>query len=107
VCGGALLLMISSALFLVHCSAVLLMFNRALLILVLSADTLVAYRTLLHIQSIAHLFHLGLADFLLLSAALLFIRSTALFLVRCLRLILGVTVPVDLLRNVGSIYRDG
>jgi len=99
--------MISSALFLVHCSAVLLMFYRALLILVLCADTLVAYRTLLHIQSIAHLFHLRLADFLLLSAALLFIRSTALLLVRCLRLVLGVTVPMRLLGNIGSIYRKG
>jgi len=99
--------MISFALFLVHRSAVFLVFNRALLVLMLCADTLMTYRAFLHIQSIAHLFHLGLADFLLLSAALLFIRSAALLLVRCLRLVLGMTVPVRLLRNIGSIYREG
>ena len=45
--GGTLLLMVSSALFLLHCVALLF----------------VLYRTLLRIQSVVHLFQLGLVDF--------------------------------------------
>jgi len=99
--------MISSALFLIHCSALLLVLYSALLLLVLCADSVVTCRALLDIHSVTHLFHLGLTEFFLLSAALLFISSAALVLVRCFCLILGVTIPVRLVGYVRRINGEG
>jgi len=106
VCGGALLLIVRLAFFLIHNSALFLMFSGALLVIVLSADTLMAYRALLYINSVTHLFHLGLAVFIFHSAALLFIRCAALVLVGGHRLVLSVAVTLHLLRHVPSIH-DG
>merc|ERR1719186_1839056 len=53
-----------------------------------------AYRALLYINSVAHLFHLGLAMFVFHGAALLLIRSAALVLVGGHRLVLCVAVPL-------------
>jgi len=106
VCSGALLLIIGLAFFLVHSCALLLVFSGALLVVVLCADTLMAYRALLHIHSVTNLFHLGRAVFIFYSGTLLLIRCTALVLKGDLRLVLGVAVILHLLRHVPGIYSD-
>jgi len=100
------LLVFCSAFFLVHSRALLLVFGGTLLVLMLCADTFMTYRALLHIHSVAHLLHLGLAFFLFNSAALLVIRGAALVLVGSHCLVLSVAVLVLLLGHVPSI-RDG
>jgi len=104
VCGGALLLMFCLAFLLMHGDALLLVFSGALLVIVLCADTLMGYTALLHIHSVAHLFHLGLAVFIFHSATLLLVRCTALFLIGCHRLELCVAILLSLLRHVPSIH---
>jgi len=104
VCGGALLFMLRLAFFLIHSSALFLVFSRALPIIVLSADTFIAYRALLYINSVTHLFHLWLAVFIFHGAALLLIRSAALVLVGRHRLVLCVAVPLLLLGHIPSIH---
>jgi len=64
-------------------------------------------RALLHVHSIANLFHLGLAVFILHSTALLLIRGTALVLVGRHSLVLGATVILHLLRHIPSIHGEG
>jgi len=73
VCGGALLFMVCLAFLLMHGDAFFLVFSGALLLFVLCADTLMAYRALLDIHSVAHLFHLGRAAFIFHSATLLLV----------------------------------
>merc|ERR1719370_1576641 len=97
--------MLRLAFFLIHSSALFLVFGGALLIIVMSADTLMAYRALLNIHSVTHLFHLRLAVFIFHSTTLLLVRSTALVLMGGHCLVLGVAVPL-LLLNVPSINSD-
>merc|ERR1719153_776309 len=107
VCGGTLLLMLSGTLLLVNCSALLLVFHRAFLLLMMCTDTLMAHRALLHIHSVAHLFHLRLAVFFLHSAALLFVRGTALVCVGRLCFVLNMTPSMSLLRHIPSVHGEG
>jgi len=107
VCSGALLLIIGLAFFLVHSCALLLVFSGALLVVVLCADTLMAYRALLHIHSVTNLFHLGRAVFIFYSGTLLLIRCTTLVLIGCHSLILGVAVTLHLLGHIPSIHGQG
>jgi len=65
------------------------------------------YRTLLHIYSIAHLFHLRLAVFFLHRTALLLVRGTALVLVGRLCFVLGMTLPMRLLGHIPSVHGEG
>ena len=97
------MLVICSAFFLIHCRALLLVFNGALLVLMLCADTFMTYRALMHIHSVAHLLHLGLALLLLDSVALLLIRGGALLLIRSYSVVLCVAVLVSIRGHVGSI----
>jgi len=106
VCGGALLFMLRLAFFLIHSSALFLVFGGALLIIVMSADTLMAYRALLYIHSVAHLFHLRLAVFIFHGATLLLIRCAALVLIGGHCLVLSVAVPLLLLGHVPSINSE-
>merc|ERR1719309_1692746 len=99
--------MLCGTLLLVHCSTLLLVFNRAFLLLVMCTDTLMAHRALLHINSVTHLFHLGLAVFFLHSAALLLVRGTALVLVGRHCLVLGMTRSMCFLRHIPSIHGEG
>jgi len=103
----AMLLMFNFTFFLVHSSAFFFVFSRALLIIVLCADTLIACSALLHINSVANLFHLGCAVFILYSATLLLMRGTALLLIRHHRLILGVAVLRHVLGHVPGIHGKG
>ena len=104
--GGAFLLVICSAFFLIHCRALLLVFSGALLVLMLRTDTFMTYRALLHIHSVAHFLHLGLALFLFNSTALLLIRGAALLLIGSFCLVLGVAILVLLLGDVRGIHDE-
>merc|ERR1719430_2313883 len=99
--------MLCGTLLLVHCSALLLVFHRAFLLLVMCTDTLMAHRALLHIYSVAHLFHLRLAMFFLHSAALLLVCGTALVFVGRHCLVLGMTLPMRLLGHIPSVHGEG
>jgi len=94
-CGGAFLLMVRLAFFLVHSCAFFLVFSRTMLLNVICAVFFMNYRAFLHIHSVAHLFHLRLAMFVLDNATLLLKRGTALVFVGRHSLVLGVTGPLD------------
>merc|ERR1712243_137598 len=107
-CGGAFFLMIRRACFFIHSSALLLVFSRALLVLILCTDSVMTNRAFLDIHSVAHLFHLWLANILLYRATLLLIGDIALSFKGHDRLVLCVTGPVFLvLRDISSIHGDG
>merc|ERR1712243_215040 len=76
-CGGAFFLMIRRACFFIHSSALLLVFSRALLVLILCTDSVMTNRAFLDIHSVAHLFHLWLANILLYRGTLLLIGDIA------------------------------
>jgi len=61
------------AFLLMHGDTLLLVFSGALLVVMLRADTLMAYRALLNIHSVAHLFHLGCTVLIFHSATLLLV----------------------------------
>jgi len=107
-CGGAFLLMIRRACFFIHSSALLLVFSRALLVLILCTDSVMTNRAFLDIHSVAHLFHLWLANILLYRATLLLIGDIALSFKGHDRLVLCVTGPVLLsFRDISSIHGEG
>jgi len=107
VCGGALILMFCGTLLLVHCSALLFVFYRAFLLVMLCTDTLMAHRALLHINSVAHFFHLRLAALILHSTTLLFVRGTALVFVGRLCFVLNMAPSMGLLRHIPSVHGEG
>jgi len=81
-------------------------FGGALLIIVLSADTFMAYRALLNVHSVTHLFYLWLAVFIFHGFALLLMRCAALVLIAGHSLVLSVAVPLLLLGHVPSIHNE-